>query len=221
MQAEQSKRGEGLVELGHVAADRRLALDQVDVVAGVGQFEGGLQSGDAAADDQRRRIDLDLHRLQRPLVLHALGAGGDHRLGLLGAGRLVGVDPRDVLAEVRHVEAVGIQAGPFAGGAERLFVQVRRAGADDHAGQSVLLDVVLDHLLAQRRTHELVVFRDHHVLDVLAGPAGDLLDIDRSGDIAAAVANVNADLIGHSRFSCRVRKTHRKGSGIGEQGFDP
>ncbi len=33
---------ERLVELGHVAADRRLALDQVDREAGVGELEGGL-----------------------------------------------------------------------------------------------------------------------------------------------------------------------------------
>ena len=76
-------------------------------------------------------------------------------------------------------------------------MQMRRAGADDHAGQSLFLDVVLDHLLAQRRTHELVVFCDYDVLDILAGPAGDLFHVNRSGDVAAAVAHVYADLLGH------------------------
>ena len=192
-----------------MAADRRLALDEIDVVAGVGQFQRGLQAGDAAADDQRGRIDLDLHRLQRLLVLHALGRGGDQRLGLSRARLLVEVDPGDVLAEVGHLAEVGIQAGPLAGGAEGLFVQVRRAGADDHAGQALLLDVVLDHLLAQRRTHELVVLGDHNVLDVLAGPAGDVLDVDGSGDIAAAVAHVNADFLGHDAISVVNRQSVR------------
>ena len=83
------ERGEGLVELGHVAADARLALDEVDVVAGVGQLERGLQAGDAAADDQRGRVDLDEHRLQRLLLLDPLGRGRDQGLGLLGGGGLV------------------------------------------------------------------------------------------------------------------------------------
>ena len=38
------QRGERLVELGHVAADRRLAFHQVHGVAGVGQFQRGLQA---------------------------------------------------------------------------------------------------------------------------------------------------------------------------------
>ncbi len=59
------ERREGLVELGHVAADRRLALDQVDLVAGVGQLERRLDAGDAAADDQRVGVDRHLGRFER------------------------------------------------------------------------------------------------------------------------------------------------------------
>ena len=68
-------------------------------------------------------------------------------------------------------QQVGIQAGVLAGPAEGLLVQVRRAGGHDDAGQAFLLDVLLDHLLAERGAHELVVARDGDVLDVLAGPA--------------------------------------------------
>ena len=125
--------GEGLVELGHVAADAGALLDEVDVVAGVGQLERGLQAGDAAADDQRGRVDLHVHRLQRLLLLDALGRGVDQRLGLGRGGRLVGAHPGAVLADVGHLAEVGVQAGVGAGAAEGLLVQVRRAGGHDHA----------------------------------------------------------------------------------------
>ena len=45
--------GIDLVELGHDAADGRLFLHQVDLVAGVGQVQGGLDARHPAADDQR------------------------------------------------------------------------------------------------------------------------------------------------------------------------
>ena len=43
-------------------------VDQVDRVAGVGQFQCGLQAGDAAADHERRRIDLHVHPFQGMLM---------------------------------------------------------------------------------------------------------------------------------------------------------
>ena len=143
------QRGEGLVELGHVPADGRLALDQVDVVAGVGDLQRALDAGDAAAHHQRGGMDRNRHRFQRALVPDAFDAAGDHRLGL-GSGRgLVGVHPRDLLADGYHLAQVGIQPGLCAGGAEGLLVQVRRAGRHDHAGQAQFLDVLLDQLLAR------------------------------------------------------------------------
>ena len=41
--------GEGLVELRHVAAEGRRLLDEVDLVAALGEVEGALDAGDAAA----------------------------------------------------------------------------------------------------------------------------------------------------------------------------
>jgi len=41
--------GEGLVELCHYAAYGRGLLQQVDVIPGVGQIQGGLHPGDATA----------------------------------------------------------------------------------------------------------------------------------------------------------------------------
>jgi hypothetical protein len=44
--------GEGLGELGHAAANRWAVLDEKDIVAGVGDVEGGLHAGDAGPDDE-------------------------------------------------------------------------------------------------------------------------------------------------------------------------
>jgi hypothetical protein len=41
--------GEGLVELGHVAADGSVALDENHFLAGVGQRQGGVDAGDGPA----------------------------------------------------------------------------------------------------------------------------------------------------------------------------
>ena len=50
------ERREGLVELGHVPADGRLAFHQVDVLAGVGQGQRGVDAGDAAAHHQHAEL---------------------------------------------------------------------------------------------------------------------------------------------------------------------
>ena len=201
------QRGEGLVELGHVPADRRLALDQVDRVAGVGQFQRGLQAGDAAADHERGRVDLHVHPFQRLLMPHPSGRRGDQGLGLLGGRFLVDVHPGAVLADVGHLQQVGIETGVLAGPAEGLLVQVRRAGGHDDARQALLLDVLFDQALAERRAHELVVAGDGHVFDVLARPARDLFHVDRAGDVAAAMTDVNADFLGHRCVPHRVPST--------------
>ncbi len=60
--------GEGLVQPGHDAADGRVGLEEVDLLAGVGQVEGGLDAADAATDDKHRAdgwiavgLNHDLH----------------------------------------------------------------------------------------------------------------------------------------------------------------
>ena len=63
------ERGEGLVEHRHVAADGRLALHEIDVLAGVGQGERGVDAGDTPSHDQNVGIDGD------PLTLQRAGAG--------------------------------------------------------------------------------------------------------------------------------------------------
>ena len=56
--------GEGLVQLGHGAADGRGALHQVDEEAAVGQVQGRLDPGDPAAHHQHRTLGA------HPLLSH-------------------------------------------------------------------------------------------------------------------------------------------------------
>ena len=131
--------GEGLVQLGHVAADGRFPLHQVDMVARIGQFQGRRDTGNAAAHDQGVGIDLHRQWFQRLVVDDPLNGRLDQSFGLVG-GRLVVVgDPGVVLPDVGHLEQERVQAGPFAGRSERFLVHMGRAGGDHHPGQALSL----------------------------------------------------------------------------------
>ena len=80
--------GEGLVELRHVPADRRFALDQIHRITRVGDLERGLDAGDAAAHDQGRWMDRHVQRFQRLILEHALHTARDHRFGFIGGRTL-------------------------------------------------------------------------------------------------------------------------------------
>ncbi len=74
---------------------------------------------------------------------------------------------------------------------------MRAASGHDDARQSLFLDVVLNQFLAEVRTHELVVARDCHLVQVLTGPFSDFFHVDLASDVAAAMAHIDADFLGH------------------------
>ena len=186
------QRREGLVELRHVPADGGLALDEVNLLAGVGQGQRGVDAGDAAADHEDVGMDGNFFHLQGLVVRHALDGGAGQGLGLGGGLRAVGVHPRVVLADVDHVEEERIQPAGRDRVAEGAFVEQGRAGGDDDPVQVELLDVLLDELLARIGAHVLVVAGQDH--------AGKLLDVfrdrravDHAGDVVPAMADVETD----------------------------
>ena len=119
---------EGLVEHGHVAAYRRVLLDQEDLLAGVGQLEGGLDAGDATANDEHVRVDVDLDGLQGLVERQAVDLRAEDALGL--GGRFVGVDghPRAVLADVGHLHQERVETGVGGRLTERGLVHGGRTG---------------------------------------------------------------------------------------------
>ena len=77
--------------------------------------------------------------------------------------------------------------------AERRFVHSGRAGADDHAGQTVLLDGVSESTSCPCfRAHILIIGGEDNARLRLHG-LGDLLYVHRCGDIASAPAYKYAD----------------------------
>ena len=184
--------GEGLVELGHPPAEAGLFFHQVGPVAGVGDLQGRLQSGDAPADDQGRRGDVYLPLLQR-FQQGGLGHAARHQLpGLLGSDVAIGVHPGALFADVGHLKVVGVDPRLLDHGAECDLVHPRRAGSDDHPVQVIVVDVLLDHLLTGIATHVHMVAGHDHV-----GQRGRVFGhghrIDRGRDIGPALADVDAD----------------------------
>ncbi len=119
---------------------------------------------------------------------------GPHQLDRLARGALVvvGVRPRALLADIHLRVLVGIEPGSLRHLAEGLCVQLGRAGGHDHPVQLVILDVRHDLLLGRVRAREHGRAGDLDpglVLDGLDHP----LDIDVVGDVAAAVADIDAD----------------------------
>ncbi len=131
------QRGEGLVQLGHVAANGRFPLHQIDVVPGIGQLQRRRDAGDAAAHDQGVGVDVDRQGFKRLVVDDAFDRRVGQRFGFLRGRFLVVCDPGVVLPDVGHLEQEGVQPASFAGGAEGFFVHVGRAGGDDHPRQAL------------------------------------------------------------------------------------
>ena len=69
------ERRECLVELCHLAADRRLLLDDVDGKSGFGDIECRLYAGNTAADDERALRDGCLARGERRVQMHLRDGG--------------------------------------------------------------------------------------------------------------------------------------------------
>ena len=96
----------GLVELRHVAADRRLLLDQIDLVSRLGQIERGLHPGNAAAHHHHGADCAGIPRGSR--LTHAAPPHPQ-------AGLRMPLPYRTLTAAYRrgntHVSAVGCQRG--------------------------------------------------------------------------------------------------------------
>ena len=111
----------------------------------------------------------------------------------VAASSVVAVDPRALLADVDLRVLVGVHAGPGRHAPERVRVELRRARGDDEAVEAELLDVLDDLLLAGLGAGEHRRAGDHDGL-LAQRLRGDPLHVDVVGDVAAAMADVDADL---------------------------
>ena len=102
------------------------------------------------------------------------------------------MDPGAVLADVGHLDQVGIEPLRCGRLAEGLQVHVRRAGGDDDAGQPLGGDLLANQRLARVGAHVLVGRRADHA-GQLGGRGRGLLHVDVAGDVLAAPADKYAD----------------------------
>ena len=179
---------EGLGELGHVAADGGLALDQDDFVAAVGDVEGRLDAGDAAADDEGSLGDRYGDGRKDAVLLDPLDHHADDLGSLDGGFFPVLMNPGAMFTDVGHFAEEWVQAGRFDGFTEGALVHARGTGRDDYVGEFLLLDGFLEQVLAGIGAHIFVVGGEGdagHLADFLCNP----LNIDGSGYVFAAVAD--------------------------------
>ena len=193
--------GKGLGELGHVAADGGITLDQEDFVAAVGDIEGGLNAGDAATDDQGALGHRHGDRRQALVVLDPLD---QHAHDILGLGRRRGailMDPGAVLADVGHLAEERVHPCRFDRGTKCLLVHARRTGGNDYPVKLVLGHGLFQQVLPRIGAHVLVVAGMGDAGES-RGSTGDRLDIDGARDIFPTMTNKNADS-GHRSIPCR------------------
>ena len=157
------------------------------------QVGGGLNPGDASADDESRRLHRHLPLLERLEMPCPGNAHADERAGfLLGRLRLSRVHPRALIADVDHFQQIGIQADGGTSLPEDGLVGSRGAGGNDDTVQLLLADELDQPILAAAGAGEQIRFGDDHVGQgrrVLR----QLLHLEKAGDVDAAVANEDAD----------------------------
>ncbi len=186
------QRGERLVKLRHMSADGRILFDEINLLAGVGQLERGLDTGDAAADDQDIGINVNHargERRQKPGTVHR---AVQERFGLGGAFFNIMRDPGYLLADVHDGQQILIKARGREHLAESLFVHQRRTSGHNNAIQLMFFDVIGDHFLSGCGTHELVIPGDNHIRQ-RGRKLGQFAHPNRLGYIQTAVANKNTN----------------------------
>ena len=151
--------------------------------------------GDSRADDEhlldRRHADR-LERLRAERLLDPAAHEADRLAG--GALLVVRMRPRALLPDVDLHVLEGIHAGALRDVAEGHEMELRRTGGDDHAVELLLLDVLHHLLLRGVGAGEERRLRDRDA-ELLLDRLADLVDVDVVGDVAAAVADIDAYLL--------------------------
>ena len=180
--------GEGLVQLGHAPADGRLLFHNVHLEPGVGNVQRGLDTGDAAADDQRPLGHLTGTGQKRRVQMH-LGNGSPHENdGLLGCLLHIFMNPGAVLPDVGDFHQIGVQPVLFRTLAEGGLMHPGRAGADHQAIQLLFPDGLGNAGLTRLGAHIGIVLGVYHAR-LPKRQLHHLFHIHRGGNIAAAVAD--------------------------------
>ena len=184
---------QGVVEVPEVASELVFFLEEIDLIALVGNFQSRGHAGDAASDDNRfvnYRQRNFTEGLDQPRI------GDRHPDQVFRLFRrfslLLHVNPGALVADVRHFEQVLVQSGLPHRFSEHRFVGSWRTGRHDDPVQFVLLDGILDFCLSVLRAGiEVVLDMDDIFQRLCILP--DLGHVDDAADIDPAVADEYAN----------------------------
>ena len=199
-------------EACHPASELLLALDEEDAEAHVRKPDRGSEPRNAGADHHRLRRRLDRRRVERRGEA-GLGNPCSDQADRLARrpGRVVAVGPRVLFANVHLGVGVWIQAGPLRDAAEGEEMQFGRARCHDQAVEVLVLDRLDDVLLGAVGAREQRRLGNHDVRLVFERLL-DLRDVHDVGDVAAAVADVDADApLAHATTSITRRVSSAAG----------
>jgi hypothetical protein len=116
-----------------VSADAGFFFHEVDFVTGVSDVEGGLDACDSSSDNEDSGFDGDLFLLKGFKFCGTCNGHFDEIFGFFEGGFFfVGVDPRAVFSDVRHVKKEGIQPDTFQDASKGGFVEGGTTGGYDY-----------------------------------------------------------------------------------------
>ena len=143
--------------MGHAAADGGRFFYDIYLIARLSHVQRGLNTGDAAADDQRALGYRTGARGERRVALYLGDGGARQNDRLIGGFVHFLMNPGALLADVGDLHHIGVQSRQHRGLAEGRFMHTGRTGADHHAVQIVFLDGAADHALSVFRAHVLII----------------------------------------------------------------
>ena len=95
---------------------------------------------------------------------------------------------------------VSVHACPLTCTLKGLFMESWTAGSHHQAIQTIFFDILLNHLLAGIRTHELVISGDRNVLKT-PRKFRYLLNIHLAGNVHATMADIKSNSVRHHSTS--------------------
>ena len=153
---------EGLVQLGHFAADRGLGFHNIHREAGIGNIQRRLNAGNTSANHKGPFGDRTFTGGKGCVQIHFGHSRFGKDDGLFGAYRHFLMYPGALLPDVGNFHHIGVEPGGRRRFAECGLVHPGRAGADHDAGQFVFLNGLLDHFLSGLRAHILIMGGKDH-----------------------------------------------------------
>ena len=188
------ERWEGFVELCHTAANRRLLLHNVDLIAGLCDIQCRLNAGNTAADNQRTLHHLAFAWLQRSVEAHLSDSGLSQFNRLSCRFLLILQYPGALLTDIGNLYHVGINPHALRAFAEGCLVHTRRAAAHNKSVQLIICYSLANQLLPLLRAHIFIIDGIGNVRN-LAYCLNHLGNIYRAGDVAATPTNKNTYLL--------------------------